>query len=254
MCFIGHGAWGVITKSGWLPFFAAFGISEPVAWKLMPIVGTVDIAFGLLILFYPMRSILTWLVFWATFTALLRPIAGLGWWEFLERAGNYGPPLAMMLLAFATGQTGWFQKIRPLPVEPRHLTKVSWTLRISIALLLIGHGGFGAFQAKPMLVSHWSAIGVPASFELIRFIGWGEIVAGMAVLLLPSISLLMVVFYWKVLTELLYPISGRLIDTWEWVERGGDYGAPIALISVYLLCRGLVPLERSVANEADVAA
>lgn len=254
MCFIGHGAWGVITKSGWLPFFGAFGIPEAIAWKLMPVIGTFDITLGLLVLVYPARLNLTWMMVWGVFTALLRPIAGMGWWEFLERGGNYGPPLAMILLAFATGQSGWFQKIRPLPVDPRHLSKVLWTLRISIALLLIGHGGFGAFQAKPMLVDHWSAIGVPASVELIRFIGWGEIVAGLAVLLLPSIPLLMAIFYWKILTELLYPIAGRLVDSWEFVERGGDYGAPLALISVYLLCRSLEPVEHGVSREAEVTA
>ena len=32
-------------------------------------------------------------------------------------------------------------------------------------------------------------------------------------------------------TELLYPLSGRLVDTWEWVERAGDYMLPLALIA-----------------------
>ena len=40
------------------------------------------------------------------------------------------------------------------------------------------------------------------------------------------------------LSELLYPISGSLIDTFEFIERWGDYGAPIALIQIQLWRRG----------------
>jgi hypothetical protein len=31
LCFIGHGTWGLITKSGWLPFFASQGIEPEIA-------------------------------------------------------------------------------------------------------------------------------------------------------------------------------------------------------------------------------
>ena len=47
LCFIGHGTWGLITKSGWLPFFASQGIEPDLAWKLQPLVGAFDIAQGL---------------------------------------------------------------------------------------------------------------------------------------------------------------------------------------------------------------
>lgn len=42
--------------------------------------------------------------------------------------------------------------------------------------------------------------------------------------------MLIAIAYWKIGTELLYPISGPLRDGWEWVERGGDYVAPFALM------------------------
>src|SRR6185437_990151 len=32
-CFIGHGAFGIITKAAWVPYFAIFGIPEAWAWK-----------------------------------------------------------------------------------------------------------------------------------------------------------------------------------------------------------------------------
>jgi hypothetical protein len=30
-CFVGHGAFGIITKKAWVPYFAVWGISEPWA-------------------------------------------------------------------------------------------------------------------------------------------------------------------------------------------------------------------------------
>jgi hypothetical protein len=44
--FVGHGAFGVLTKAGWVPYFVVYSIPEAWAWKLMPLVGSVDIALG----------------------------------------------------------------------------------------------------------------------------------------------------------------------------------------------------------------
>ncbi len=232
-CFVGHGAWGVITKAEWLPFFSTLGIDAPVAWKLMPLVGSIDIALGILVLFRPMVATLTWMVFWGVFTALLRPMTDMGWWEFLERAGNYGPPLALLLLAPPRASGGWFAKISVK--DTVDLSRVELVLRVSIALLLIGHGGFGLVQVKTQLMAHWQAVGIDAGTAWIRAVGAVEIVLGMLVLFARSRSLLMAVLYWKLITEFLYPVSGGLVDTWEWVERGGDYFAPLALIAVMAL-------------------
>src|SRR6218665_2420904 len=99
MCFIGHGAFGFITKKIWCNYFGVFGISEQLAYKLMPLVGTMDVLFGLLLLFYPIRFAAMWLVFWGLFTALLRPLSGEPFAEFIERAGNFGAPFVLLLLS-----------------------------------------------------------------------------------------------------------------------------------------------------------
>src|ERR1700727_2822563 len=70
MCFIGHGAFGIITKKVWLNYFAVFGIGPDLAWHLMPVLGTADILFGISLLFYPTRAVALWLVIWGTTTAL----------------------------------------------------------------------------------------------------------------------------------------------------------------------------------------
>jgi hypothetical protein len=244
LCFVGHGAWGVITKAGWLPFYGVFGIPASVAWKTMPVIGAVDVTLGLIVLLLPFRALLVYLVFWTVFTALLRPAAGLGWWEFLERGGNYGPPLALLLIAGEQTHR-WFQRVEPRPLSPKTLRHVAWVLRGSIALLLVGHGGFELFQQKKMLLEQWRAVGIPASGLFLRVLGAAEIGLGLWALARPSRGLLLVIAYWKIASELLYPITGRLRDTWEWVERAGDYVAPFALIVVLLLLTQAAAAEPS---------
>jgi hypothetical protein len=88
MCFIGHGAFGILTKAAWVPYFAVAGVGETAAWRLMPLIGGVDIAIGVLVFVWPCRALFAWAATWAMWTAALRPFAGQGWSEFFERAGN----------------------------------------------------------------------------------------------------------------------------------------------------------------------
>jgi hypothetical protein len=97
MCFIGHGAFGILTKEAWVPYFAVAGISREWAFTLMPLVGTVDILVGILTLVSPRRAALLYMAGWGLWTATLRPLAGESIWEVLERAGNYGVPLAFLV-------------------------------------------------------------------------------------------------------------------------------------------------------------
>jgi hypothetical protein len=233
MCFIGHGAWGLITKPGWLPLYGVFGISPSLAWKTMPLIGAVDIALGLGTLVYPLRALLGYLAVWTVFTALLRPLAGLGWWEFLERAGNYGPPIALLVIASAQNDP-WCGRAQARPLSAQALARLAWVLRISVALFLVGHGGLALIQEKRLLVDHWCSIGVHADRTFLRCVGAAEMGAAVAVFVRPSRGLLLGIACWKVSSELLYPMAGGLTDVWEWVERGGDYVAPLALR--FVLC------------------
>src|ERR1700761_8240153 len=87
MCLIGHGIFGIITKPIWSHYFGVFGIGHDLAYRLMPVVGTVDMLLGLSLLVYPTRAVLTWLAVWGAVTALLRPLSGEPVAEFIERAG-----------------------------------------------------------------------------------------------------------------------------------------------------------------------
>src|SRR5262245_31620007 len=109
MCFIGHGAFGIITKKAWVPYFAVVGIPEKWAWKLMPAVGITDITLGLVALFAPVRFFILYITLWCAWTAMLRPLAGESSWEAIERAGNYGVPLALLVLSGAPRSLrAWF--------------------------------------------------------------------------------------------------------------------------------------------------
>ena len=96
--FIGHGAFGVIGKEGWLPYFDVLGIGESAAWHLMPMQGCIDITLGIVLLVSPMRGPLAFMAAWGLFTAALRPLAGEGIWKLVERSYNYGIPLLLLLL------------------------------------------------------------------------------------------------------------------------------------------------------------
>src|ERR1700734_2260297 len=90
MCFIGYGAFGIITKPIWCNYFAVFGIGHDLAYRLMPVVGTFDTGMGIAMLVYPIRAIPIWLVIWGLVTASLRPLSGEYFAELIERAGNFG--------------------------------------------------------------------------------------------------------------------------------------------------------------------
>ena len=115
MCFFGHGAFGIITKPIWLNYFAVFGIGQDMAYHLMPIVGILDILMGVSLLIYPTRMILLWLVVWAFITALCRPLSGEHVAEVIERAGNYGVPLTLLILSGFGGHSikNRFNRISP---------------------------------------------------------------------------------------------------------------------------------------------
>lgn len=227
-CFVGHGAFGLRQKRDWLAFFHPFGIGDDTAFTLMPIIGTVDISIGILALLWPARAALVYAAVWGFFTASLRPIAGMSVFELLERGGNFGPALALLV---ASAGTPWLAVHRPPEVESvRTSDRQRAVLTGSTVLLLLGHGGL-SLLAKPTFVRNWASTGLVAAGDAgaawTRAVGVLEL--GMAALLLwrPTRGLALLVMGWKLLSEAMFLSAGDPI--WEFVERGGSYGAPLAL-------------------------
>lgn len=235
-CFVGHGAFGIVTKREWLPFFAVVGIPADWAFSLMPVIGAVDIAAGIATLFAPRRAVLAYMAFWALWTALLRPLAGGSVFEMVERAGNYGVPFAFLLMLGSPKNLGdWFRSVAGFDVKAVDSGRIVLVLRATTACLLFAHGALGALEGKAVLASQYAAMGFPPA--TIFAVGWVELALALAVALGPSVPLLAFVTGWKLATEALYPITGAPI--WEFIERGGSYAAPaaLALLIVHLTTR-----------------
>ncbi|MFT3746993.1 MAG: hypothetical protein QM768_01695 [Agriterribacter sp.] len=227
MCFIGHGTFGIITKQVWCNYFGVFGISEKLSYQLMPYVGGTDILLGLVLLFHPVRAAAGWLVFWGLFTALLRPLSGESFAEFIERAGNYGAPFVLLMIAGIKNLNikDWFKKIdAPANMNVQTFKQVITALKIFGFLLLLGHGWLNLIE-KQGLLNQYKSLGFTNPALIALTIGMFELIAAFSLLFKLIRPLILFLFIWKMATELFYPAWG----VFEWIERGGSYGVLLAL-------------------------
>ena len=225
MCFIGHGCFGIIGKQIWCNYFAVLGISHDVSVQLMPYVGTIDILLGISLLICPIRAIVVWLVIWGTVTAMLRPLSGEPFPEFIERAGNFGAPLALLLLCGRTGLNNLFQVIKPNDkLNEKTLNSLSICLRIAAFRLLAGHGWLNLVE-KSSLLKQYTELGFANPANISLMVGLFEITGAFCILIRPLRTVVFFFFIWKMGSELLYPHY----ELFEFVERGGSYGILMAL-------------------------
>ena len=97
--FLGHGALALGGKAEWVGWVQQLsGLSQAAALNFIIIVGAVDVILALVVLLRPVRPLLLWMAFWGFFTAILRPIVGQSFWDFIERFANWGAPLALYYL------------------------------------------------------------------------------------------------------------------------------------------------------------
>jgi uncharacterized membrane protein YphA (DoxX/SURF4 family) len=226
-CFIGHGSLGLNQTAAWTSYFGVAGIGPDRAMALMPWVGAFDWIMGLSVLFVPSRAVVLYMTAWCVWTALLRPLAGESGWEAVERAGNYGAPLALFFLfAPARGLKGWFSGRFREGLDAAQTRTLGWILRLTTGLLLLGHGLLGASVIKPALGLQYARLGLPGA-TVEPWVGAFECLLAAAVLLRPGRGLLFGVLLWKLASEALSPMTGSPL--WVFIEHGGSYAAPLAL-------------------------
>lgn len=226
LCFIGHGAFGFITKAAWVPYFGVLGIPEAWAWRLMPLVGAIDVLAGMAVLFAPRGLPLVYMSVWALWTAMLRPLSGEPFFETIERAGNYGVPVAFLLLTAIPTSIGTLLSSLGTPTrDARALANVRLVLQWTTVLLLAGHGALGAITGKVMLQDHYAVLGLPVG--TMATVGWFELALAAIVAVRPMAGVFVFIAAWKIATESLFLVAGAPI--WEVVERAGSYAAPLAL-------------------------
>ena len=94
--FLGHGLLAVQGKKDWIGWISQLTqVSDPTARTILLIVGVCDVLVALTVLVRPINWVLLWAVFWGFWTALVRPLVGGSWLDFIERFANWGAPLAL---------------------------------------------------------------------------------------------------------------------------------------------------------------
>ena len=96
--FFGHGLLAYNVNPSWIHYLTFWGFSADQANTLMPVIGVVDFLVAFSVLIRPLRYVLIYAVIWAFATALLRWIADANILGFVERAANWGAPLALYFL------------------------------------------------------------------------------------------------------------------------------------------------------------
>jgi hypothetical protein len=233
MEFIGHGALGISGVAAWTSYFGVVGIPTDTAHQLMPLVGMLDVALALIVLFYPMRGVVLYMAAWGLWTALLRPLAGESAWEAVERTGNFGVLCALFLMAKGGNGRSWL-RFKPAEMDGALRMRVAWILRLTTVLLLAGHGALNIVVRKPVFAAQYGMLGLHGTW-VEPAVGAFECVVALAVLVQPGFGLMLFVLAWKLATEALSPMSGS--PMWVFIEHGGSYAAPLGL-ALILRSRG----------------
>ena len=94
--FLGHGLLAIGKKPDWIKWTMQLGhMDMAAATTFIVIVGCLDVLVAVIVLIKPMKPILLWAAFWGFWTALVRPLVGVGWLDFIERFANWAAPLAL---------------------------------------------------------------------------------------------------------------------------------------------------------------
>ena len=94
--FIGHGMLAIGKKSDWIGWISQMlHVSVPTATTLLLLIVVTDVLLAAIVLLRPMRPLLLWMAAWGFWTALVRPLVGVGWLDFVERSTNWAAPLAL---------------------------------------------------------------------------------------------------------------------------------------------------------------
>jgi hypothetical protein len=78
---------------------------------------------------------------------------------------------------------------------------------------------------------------VNADVAFITQVGYAEFALGILIFIVPVRPIIFLALLWKLFTEFLYvpadTVSGMgVINIFEWIERWGDYGIPLAMIYI----------------------
>lgn len=112
--FFGHGMFAFQGKEAWIRWIQQFTAADAAtAAQLLLLVGIVDVLVAIVVLARPVPAVLAWAAFWGFWTALIRPLVGESFWDFIERWANWGAPLALLLiLGIPQTVKDWFAPVK----------------------------------------------------------------------------------------------------------------------------------------------
>lgn len=97
--FIGHGMFALEGKKEWIGWMQQMtGVNTQLATQLIFLIGLLDLSVAITVLVRPIKPVLLWATFWGFWTALLRPLVGQSFWDFVERWPNWAAPLGLYLI------------------------------------------------------------------------------------------------------------------------------------------------------------
>ncbi len=100
LMFTGHGILALQIRQEWLKYLTTVGIAETYAPSVMQVIGGLDLVIALIILIRPCKPVLIWAFIWALATAIIRPLSGEPFLEFVERGTNWAAPLVLLLIYY----------------------------------------------------------------------------------------------------------------------------------------------------------
>ena len=109
-------------------------------------------------------------------------------------------------------------------MDEKTLAKATKCLQLVVFLLLAGHGALNMMEKKA-IIGQYTALGFSNPVNVAHIVGIFEVTTAFIILIKPVRPLLFALLIWKVGTELFYPHW----ELFEWIERGGSYGAILAL-------------------------
>lgn len=111
--FLGHGLLALGGKADWIKWMSQLiGTSPELSTSLLWWIGAFDVLIAIIVLLRPIPAALLWAAFWGFWTALVRPIVGVGWLDFIERFANWAAPLALLLMyGWPKSAKAWFSKM-----------------------------------------------------------------------------------------------------------------------------------------------
>lgn len=94
--FLGHGLLAIGKKADWVKWISQLIHTSPeTSTTLIVLIGVTDVLVAIIILVKPVKPVLLWAAFWGFWTALVRPLVGQSWLDFIERFANWAAPLAL---------------------------------------------------------------------------------------------------------------------------------------------------------------